>query len=167
MSIDHTSENASLAERLLVLRDEVLEISERPDGDPPGVEVFDAIVRIAASQGETVPGLDLQLHDAIARRLAWGDREEAILADTEAVFARLMKATQRAFRDPAAEMLITEITAEVVCRAARVVALAAVARAGRERAARLREELAQRRLKDALAQQHKDLHRLESSRNDF
>jgi hypothetical protein len=158
---------SNLADRLLVLRDEVLDTAERGDGEAPGAEVFDAVVRMIAAQGDTVPGLDLQLHDAIARRLAWGDREEAILADAEAVFARIMKATQRAFRDPGEEVLLAEVTAEVVCGAARIVALAAVARAGRERAARLREELAQRRLKDALNQQKADLARLEASRDDF
>jgi hypothetical protein len=155
--------STTLADRLAVLRDEVLETVEHGDGEPPGAEVFDAMVRAVASHGETIPGLDLALHDAIARRLAWGDREEAVLASTEAVFQRLLKASQRAFRDPVEEMLVAELAAEVACGAARIVALAAVGRAGRERAARLREELAQRRLKDALAQQREDLARLEKA----
>jgi hypothetical protein len=152
-----------LAENLEILRDEVLETSSRADGEAPGAEVFDAIIRMIAAQDDTVPGLDLQLHDAISRRLAWGDREETILADAEAVFARLMKATQRSFRDPADSMRVAEVTAEVICGTARIVALAAVARASRERAARMHEELAQRRLKDTLRQQRDDFARLEAS----
>lgn len=149
-----------LADRLMVLRDEVLATAEHGDREPPGAEVFDAIVRALVVYGETSPGLDHTLHDAIARRLAWGDREETVLADAEEVCTRLVAAARRSLRDPMEEMLVDEHATEVACAAARMVAQAAMGRAGRERAARLREELAQRRLKDALRRQEQELARL-------
>lgn len=152
-----------LADRVMVLRDEVLETAELGDSDPPGAEIFDAVVRALVAYNETVPGLDLTLHDAITRRLAWGDEESVVLADANAVCERLIKAAQRAFRDSVEEMLVVELAAEVACSAARIVALAAVGRAGRERAARLREELAHRRLTDALERQQAEMRRLRAS----
>ncbi len=151
----------SLADRVLVLRDEVLDTAEVGEADPPGVESFDAIVRAVLAEEATSPGLDLALHDSISRRLAWGEREDTVLADTDMVCRRLLGASQRAFRDPTEEMLVTEIATEVVCAAARVVAQSALSRAGRERAARLREELAQRRLTEALERQQEDMRRIE------
>lgn len=153
-----------LADRVMVLRDEVLDTAEHGDRDPPGAEVFDAIVRALVVYGETDPGLDHTLHDAIARRLAWGDSEAAVLADAETVCDRLIAATQRSFAEPGDEMLIVELSAEVTCAAARMIAMAVVGRAGRERAARLREELAQRRLQEALDRQRQDLHRVEKQK---
>lgn len=147
----------------MVLRDEVLETAELGDRDPPGAEIFDAVVRALVAYNETVPGLDLTLHDAITRRLAWGDEEAVVLADANAVCDRLMKAAQRAFRDTTEQMLVAELAAEVACSAARIVALAAVGRAGRERAARLREELAQRRLNDALERQQAEMRKLRAN----
>jgi len=149
-----------LADRLIVLRDEVLDTAEHGDSEPAGAEVFDAIVRAVVVYGETSPGLDHTLHDAIARRLAWGDSEETVLADAEEVCTRLVAAARRSLRDPVEEMLVDEHATEVTCAAARMVAQAALGRAGRERAARLREELAQRRLKDALHRQEQELGRL-------
>jgi hypothetical protein len=64
-------------------------------------------------------------------------------------------------------MLVLETGAEVVGSAARIVALAAVGRGGRDRAAALREELAQRRLKEALTEQAKMLKRLETEGRQF
>ncbi len=145
----------------MVLRDEVLDTVEVGDRDPPGAEVFDAVIRALVAYGESTPGLDLTLHDAVARRLAWGDTESVVLADADSVRVRLIAAAQRAFREPAEELLVLEVTAEVACAASRIVALAAVGRAGRERAARLREELAQRRLGEALARQKEETRRLE------
>jgi hypothetical protein len=153
-----------LADRVLVLRDEVLETAEQGDRDPPGAEVFDAIVRALIVYGETDPGLDHTLHDAISRRLAWGDNESVVLADAEAVCDRLIAATHRSFAEPGDEMLIVELCTEVTCAAARMIAMAVVGRAGRERAARLREELAQRRLREALERQRQDLHRVEKQK---
>ncbi len=154
---------AHLADRVMVLRDEVLETAELGDSDPPGSEVFDAIVRALVAYNETIPGLDLTLHDAITRRLAWGDEESVVLADANTVCERLIKAAQRAFRQSSEQMLVAELAAEVACSAARIVALAAVGRAGRERAARMREELGQRRLSEALERQKAEMKRLEAS----
>lgn len=156
-----------LADRVMVLRDEVLDTADLGDPDPPGSEIFDAIVRALVAYNETIPGLDLTLHDAITRRLAWGDEESVVIADANAICERLIKATQRAFRNPAEEMLIIELAAEVACSAARIVALAAVGRASRERAARLREELGQRRLQEALERQNAEMKRLQLSAADF
>ena len=61
-------------------------------------EVFDAVLRALAVTGET-EGVDLNLHDSVTRRLAWGDSEEVVLADAEMVFDRLMVAIER-FRAP-------------------------------------------------------------------
>lgn len=154
--------DVDLIEAVTVLRDEVLDTAERGDRDPPGAEVFDAMLRALAIGGESIPGLDLQLHDAVARRLAWGDSEEAVLGDAEMVFDRLMISIERAFRDPADRMVLTETATQVAATVARVVALAAVARASRDRAARLREELAQRQLRDVLEKQRASIMRMES-----
>ena len=69
-----------LAERIAVLRDEVLDTVEHGDRDPPGAEVFDTLLRaLAVSESMSMPDVDLGLHDAVARRLAWGDREDVIV----------------------------------------------------------------------------------------
>ena len=153
---------SALADRVEVLRDEVLETAEHGDRDPPGAEIFEALVRAlaAADSGGHEP-IDLTLHDAIARRLAWGDSEEVVLGDAGEVFERLMKACTRAFRDADEQAEVIEVAGEVLTHAARIVAISAVGRAGRDRAARTREELAQRRLKDALAEQQQTLARLQ------
>src|SRR5678815_5229527 len=82
--------DVDLVEAIKVLRDEVLDTVEHGDRDPPGAEVFDALLNALTIGGESVPGLDLELHDSVTRRLAWGDSEEAVLADAEMVFDRLM-----------------------------------------------------------------------------
>ncbi|TMQ15141.1 MAG: hypothetical protein E6J90_25930 [Deltaproteobacteria bacterium] len=153
--------DVDLTEAVGVLRDEVLDTVHHGDREPPGAEVFEALLRALAIGGESVPGLDLTLHDAVARRLAWGDSEEAVLADAELVFDRLMVSVERAFRDPADQMVVIEAATQVAVTVARVVAIAAVARAGRDRAARTREELAQRQLRDVLEKQKATIHRLE------
>ena len=152
---------ANLTEAVRVLRDEVLDTAEHGDRDPPGAEVFDALLRALAVGGESVPGLDLTLHDSVARRLAWGDSEESVLADAELVFDRLLVAIERAFRDPDDQMVVIEAVTQVAVTVSRVVALAAVARAGRERAARTREEMSQRQLKEVLERQKAAIERLE------
>jgi hypothetical protein len=160
--------DADMVEAVRVLRDEVLDTVLHGDRDPPGAEVFDAVLRALAVGGDSVPGLDLALHDAVARRLAWGDGEEVVLADAEAVFDRLMIAVERAFRDPADQMVVIEATTLVAVTVARVVALAAVARASRDRAARLREEMAQRQLGEALEKQKATISHLEEElKRDF
>ncbi|HLL22564.1 MAG TPA: hypothetical protein VK427_10550, partial [Kofleriaceae bacterium] len=140
--------DVDMTEAVAVLRDEVLATVEHGDREPPGAEVFDAVLRALSIGGESVPGLDLSLHDAVSRRLAWGDSEEVVLADAEGVFDRLVIAVERAFRDPADQMVVIEAATQVAITVARVVSLAAVARASRDRAARLREEMAQRQLKE-------------------
>lgn len=153
--------NDNLAKAIQVLRDEVLDTVSHGDRDPPGTEVFEALLRALSVGGETVPGLDLTLHDAVARRLAWGDSEEAVLADAELVFDRLLISIERAFREPTDRMVVIEAITQVAVTVSRVVALAAVARAGRDRAARMREEMAQRQLKDVLEKQKAAIQRLE------
>jgi hypothetical protein len=153
--------DADMVEAVNVLRDEVLDTAEQGDRDPPGSEVFDALLRALAVGGESVPGLDLALHDSISRRLAWGDSEESVLADAETVFDRVLVAVERAFRDPADQMVVMEAATLVAVTVSRVVALAAVARASRDRAARLREEMAQRQLREVLDKQKATIARLE------
>lgn len=150
-----------MAEAVRVLRDEVLDTAEHGDREPPGAEVFEALLRALSIGGESVPGLDLTLHDAVARRLAWGDSEEAVLADAEQVYDRLLVAVERAFRDPADQMVVIEAATQVAVTVSRVVAMAAVARAGRDRATRTREEMSHRQLKDVLEKQKAAIKHLE------
>lgn len=159
--------DADLYDLVSVLRDEVLETVEHGDRDPPGAEVFDAILRSLNAGGESVPGLDLQLHDSISRRLAWGDSEEAVLSDAEIVFDRLMIAVERAIRDPADQMVVIEAATLVAVTAARVVSLAAIGRANHDRAARLREEMAQARLREVLERQRVTLQKMERNPSSF
>jgi len=153
--------SVNLTEAVRVLRDEVLDTVRHGDRDPPGTEVFEALLRALSIGGDTVPGLDLALHDAVARRLAWGDSEEAVLADAELVFDRLMVSTERAFRDPADQIVVIEAATQVAVTVSRVVAMAAVARAGRDRAARMRDEMSQHQLKEVLERQKAAIERLE------
>jgi hypothetical protein len=157
------TEQIDLAEAVRVLRDEVLDTQEHGDRDPPGGEVFEAVLRALAMgvAGESVPGLDLALHDAVSRRLAWGDGEEVVLSDSEQVFDRLLVASERALRDPADRMVVIEAATQVATTVARVVSLAAVARAGRDRSATIREEMSQRQLKDVLEKQRASIVQLE------
>jgi hypothetical protein len=160
---------SGLADRIGVLRDEVLVTVEHGDRDPPGAEVFDAIVRALAAfepgdTGNSEP-IDLTLHDALARRLAWGDGEDQLLGDAAEVFDRLIKACGRALRDPDEQIAVIEAAGEVLTAMARIVALAAVERTARDRAARTREELAQRRLREALARQKEELERVRREYN--
>jgi hypothetical protein len=149
-------------ERVRVLRDEVLATAEHGDRDPPGAEVFDALLRALHIGGDSMASaLDLGLHDAVARRLAWGDSEEVLLSDAEMVFDRIITAAERAFRDPGDRMVVVEAATQVAVTVARVVSIAAVQRAARDRAARLREEMAQRQLKDVIGKQRASLVRLE------
>jgi len=150
-----------LAQAVRVLRDEVLDTAEHGDREPPGAEVFEALLRALSIGGESVPDLDLALHDAVARRLAWGDREEAVLADAEQVYDRLLVSVERAFRDPADQMVVIEAATQVAVTVSRVVALAAVARAGRDRATRMREEMAHQQLKEVLEKQKAAIKHLE------
>jgi hypothetical protein len=156
-----------MVESVRVLRDEVLDTAEHGDREPPGTEVFEAVLRSLGVGGESVPGLDLALHDAVSRRLAWGDSEEVVLADAELVFDRLLVAVERAFRDPEDQMVVIEAATMVAVTVARVVSLAAVARASRDRATRLREEMTQRQLQDVLEKQKAHILRLESELKEY
>lgn len=165
-----------LVDSVRVLRDEVLETAERGDRDPPGTEVFEALLRalsmvapqVVPSSVERATSIDVALHDAITRRLAWGDGEETVLADTEQVFDRLLLAAERAFRDANDQMLVIDAATRVAVTVSRIVALAAVARAGRERDAGTREELTQGQLHDVLDKQKATIQRLEHElRQDF
>ena len=153
--------DVDLVEAVKVLRDEVLDTVEHGDRDPPDAEVFDAILSALQIGGESVPGLDLNLRDAVARRLAWGDSEESVLSDAESVFDRLMIAIERSLADPPDRMVVFEAATQVAVTVARVVSLAAVARATRDRAARLREEMAQKQLEVVLEKQRSSIVRME------
>ncbi len=154
--------DVDLAEAVSVLRDEVLDTQEHGDREPPGAELFEAVINALALGGDSVQGLDLALHDAVSRRLAWGDSEESVLSDAEMVFDRMIVAVQRALRDPADQMVVIEAATQVAVTVSRVVSMAAVARASRDRAARLREEMAQRQLKEVLEKQKATIARLET-----
>ncbi|MGE0550856.1 MAG: hypothetical protein AB7O24_07320 [Kofleriaceae bacterium] len=155
-----------MIEALQVLRDEVLDTVERGDRDPPGTEVYDAVIRSLGHVGESLPGADVALDDAVSRRLAWGDHEHQVLADAEAVFDRLLVAVERAFRSPEDQMVVIEAVTLVSVTVGRIVALAAVNRASRDRAARLREELAQRQLRKVLDKQRTNIELLEHQISD-
>ena len=148
--------SSAVADRLRILCDEVLGAAEYSGREPPGVEIYDAVVRAALTAGETSPGLDMALHDAIKRRLAWGDSEADVLRDIQSVYERLTEAAQRSFEEPAEEIIVLDTAAQVCSSACRIVALASVGRAGRERAARLREEMAQGHLRAALTTQQQE-----------
>ncbi|HEY0195436.1 MAG TPA: hypothetical protein VGC42_30180 [Kofleriaceae bacterium] len=150
-----------LTEAVRVLRDEALDTALHGDREPPGAEVFDALLRALSVGGESIPGLDLQLHDAVARRLAWGDSEESVLADAEQVFDRLLVSIERALRAPDDQLVVIEAITQVAVTVSRVVAIAAVARAGRDRATRMREEQAQRQLREVLDKQKATIAKLE------
>ncbi|MEZ4368784.1 MAG: hypothetical protein R2939_21275 [Kofleriaceae bacterium] len=152
-----SAELPSLAEQVAILRDEVLDTAGHGDLDPPGAEVFAAILRVL---GGGIASADALLAQALTRRLAWGEREERVLADAEQVFDRLVLAADRAIEHPGEHTLVVEAAVEVAAATARVVALGAIVRAGRDRAQRLREELTQRQLEAALAQQEDNLRRL-------
>lgn len=154
----------TLTEAVRALRDDILETADHADREPPGSEVFEALLRalsISGLGGESGPGLDLVLHDAVARRLAWGDSEESVLADAEVIFDRLLVVADRVFPDPDAQMVVIEAATQVAVTVSRVVALAAVARAGRDRATRMREEMIQRQLREVLEKQKATIARLE------
>lgn len=153
--------SSELIDLVAVLRDEVLATVEHGDGDPPGSELFDGLLRSLSVGADSASGVDLGLRDAVARRLAWGDRDEQLLADAEVVFDRLLIAVERSFRDPADQLTIIEAATEVAVALARVVSLAAVGRATRDRAARLREEMTQRQLREARDNQRASLADLE------
>lgn len=180
----------SLAERVMGFREEVL--AAAGERDAPGPEVFDAVLRVLAARarpdGKAAPAaadqptvtdrirpapagrrrpassdLDLALHDAIARRLAWRDSELRVLGDAREVSRRMLAAARRALTEPAEEMEVARAVAEAGTAAARILIGLVLGRVARERAALLREERAQDRLTEALSRQRDELARLEKA----
>lgn len=152
-----------LADRVNVLRDQVLETAELGDDESGGSEVFEAVLRHLDAHFETSPGLDMVLREAINRRLAWGESSSAILADSDGVCRRLLESAERSFREPADAARVARAVVEVSSAVSRFVTQAELARAARDRAAQLREELAQSRLRQALSRQKEELDRLSSA----
>jgi hypothetical protein len=163
--------NPELADQVSALRDEVLAADQ---GEPPGSEVFDAVLRALSAGGPARARLpagraarpvssdvDLALHDAIARRLAWRESELRVLGDAREVCRRVLAAAHRALSDPNDEMEVAQAVAEAGCSAARILVMLVVGRAARERAALLREEIARERLTQAAQRQREELVRLE------
>ena len=146
-----------LTEKVLILRDEVLNLAEVASHDsPPGEEVFDAVLRrLDGSHLGDV--LDPLLEAGVSERLAWGESELAILDNVDHVCRRLYGAAERSFRDPQESAAVIQATMSVACDAAKVVALAGASRAERARASHMREEVVQGRLKTALESQKKKL----------
>ena len=155
-----------LADRVSVLRDEVLDTVERGDRDPPGAEVFAAVRRSLGQGSLDQEALVASLEDDIARRLAWGDLPTTILTDAEHVFDRLITASERAFGNPSDRIAVVIVVTRIAGLVAQILAQAAVALASRDRGTRLREELAQRQLRDAIAQQRERIARLETELRD-
>lgn len=163
--------HGELASRLAILRDEVLETALHGD-DPPGAAVFDATVRALllgddgtvrteAPRGEPLPaGVDAILAGALDAQLALGGREGAVLGEVDAVFDRLLLAIDRAIDHPGDLMLVVDAAGRVFAAAATYLAQAAVLRASRDRAQRVRDELVLRQLDEALAEQAHNIARL-------
>lgn len=141
-----------LVERLAVLRDEVLDAAGGGASDSCS-ELFEAVLSALTLGSESVAGIEVTVQDAVARRLAWGDPENQLLADCEWVFDRLMVAVERGFRDADERMVVIEAMTQVAVMVSSAIAMHAVARAARDRATRLREEMAQRQLRDAVEKQ--------------
>lgn len=163
--------HGDLAGRLAILRDEVLETAQHGD-DAPGAAVFDAMLRALMVGVEATvrtelpvgdgppPGVDGILASTLDTQLAWGGREGALLAEIDAVFDRLMLAVDRAIDHPGELILVVDAAGRVFAAAASYLARAAVARAGRDRAQRVRDELVLRQLDEALAEQVHNIARL-------
>ena len=168
---------ATLVDRVAALRGEVLDGAEG-EREAPGSEVFDAALRVLSlrerarhrSARAGAPGdaarregeVDLALHDAIARRLAWRDSELRVLADAREVCRRLLASARRGL-EPADQIEVAAAVAEAGSAAARILVTLVLGRVGRERSALVREELAQERLTQALARQRDDVARLEET----
>jgi hypothetical protein len=154
----------SLADRFSVLRDEALNCAQYGES-APGSELFEAILASLANLGETEPGFDLSLQDALSRRLAWGDDPSIIAVDCDSVCQRLLAATPRSFPDSGEATVVIAIITEVTCTASRHIARLAVQRASQERALERREMMVQRQLAAALSQQDELIHALTDKLN--
>lgn len=143
---------SDLVERLAMLRDEVLDAAGGGASDSCS-ELFEAVLSALTLGSESIAGIEVTVQDAVARRLAWGDPEPQLLSDAEWVFDRVMVAVDRGIHEADDRMVIVEAATQVAVMVARAIAMHAVARAARERASRLREEMAQRQLRDAVEKQ--------------
>lgn len=143
---------SDLVERVAVLRDEVLDIAGVGASDACA-EIFEAVLAALTLGTDSIAGIDVTVQDVVARRLAWGDPEAQLLADAEWLFDRLLIAAERAFRDYDDQMVVVEAATQVAVMVSRALARHAVERAARDRASRLREEMAQRQLQDAVDKQ--------------
>ncbi len=146
----------SLSERFEVLRDEALNTAEYGE-ESPGREIFDAISR-RLSKLEVVDSddemeIDLSLHDALSRRLAWGEDPSAVLMDCQEVSQRILEAVRRSFSSADEAITIFAIVTVVSCAASRHLARVTVERASKEKAAVRRELMAQRQLSSVLEHQ--------------
>ncbi len=141
-----------LVERVSVLRDEVLDVAGLGASDACS-ELFDAVLSALTLGSDSVAGIDVTVQDAVSRRLAWGDSEAQLQADAEWLYDRLLIAVERAFRDYDDQMVVIEAATQVAVMLSRALARHAVARATRDRASRIREEMAQRQLLDAVDKQ--------------
>ena len=143
-----------LTEKVVILRDEVLNLAEVSSDSPPGEEAFDAVLRRldGTHSGELVDPL---LEAGIAQRFAWGESEMHVLEDIEKVCRRLFTAAERSFRDPQESAAVIQATMSVACDAAKAIALAGVERAEQERASQMHEETVHKRLQAALKNQKK------------
>jgi hypothetical protein len=146
------SDQLGLGERFSVLRDEALNCAQYGDS-APGSELFEAIMATLVHLGETEPGLNHSLQDALSRRIAWGDDASTIAVDCDIICQRLLAATSRSFPDPGEASVVISVITEVTCTASRHLARLAVQRASQERALERREMMVQRQLAAALSQQ--------------
>jgi hypothetical protein len=153
-----------MSDRFAVLRDEGLNCAELGES-APGSEVFEAILANLTHLGETDPGLDLSLHDALSRRLAWGESPSAVAVDCDSVCKRLIDATLRSFPDPGEATQVIAVITEVACAASRHIARMAVQQAGKERALERREMMVQRQLAQAISQQDEEISKLTKQLN--
>lgn len=139
----------TLARQLQVLRDEALNCSELGE-DAPGGEIFDTIVHRVEGQRDEI---DLSLHEALSRRIAWGENEGTIIADSDAICRRLIAAIHRSFSQPEDVSMLIAIVTDVSCAACRHIAITAAQRTGRQRARQRRESMVHGQLKTAIEQQ--------------
>jgi hypothetical protein len=152
--------STGLLERLVALRDEILNTAERGDCNDTSGDVFAAILRaLVVADSREQGGGSFGLSDELARRLAWGEDETAVLDAVDEVCRRTLAAAQRALSDARDELLVIAAATEVGCAAARAVGAAALERAARDRAALVREELSLEQLRAAAGRQE---HNLES-----
>ncbi len=126
-------------------------------------EIFDAVVR--ALQLITEPAeIDYRLQEEIARRLARGEQEKDVLLGAKRAGDAMAALVQRNISEVADQQLVVTVMSDVICDVSRMIAMASVSRSRRERAATAREEMAEKRLKDAAKQQEKRADTIERAR---